>query len=230
MTGGLDARISNHQPPLPLAYYLHCWYCSGQADEREEISSHQYSDQAGSKSISGFPLSHIFNIVVYWCVVKDISSLNLLIGYLFVADYGAQLRNQFWTHGAFEMGKYWELILWTRVNNFRCHTIYTIILSGSHFRKCLDTSVLALEHAVKIWDVADGEPEDLNLWELLVRGQGGQEGSQSAEGRIEGLGWRHIVNNGFVSLSWFKQHEWDSKESANTVQKAALKAFWLVPI
>ena len=43
--------------------------------------------------------------------------------------------------------------------------------------------VLALQHAIKIGDVADGEPEDLDLRELLVRGQGGQERSQRAEGR-----------------------------------------------
>ena len=43
--------------------------------------------------------------------------------------------------------------------------------------------VLALQHAIKIGDVADGEAEDLDLTELLVRMQGGQERSQRAEGR-----------------------------------------------
>ena len=47
--------------------------------------------------------------------------------------------------------------------------------------------VLALQHAIKIGDVADGEPEDLDLRELLVRRQGGQERSQRAEGRVERL-------------------------------------------
>lgn len=47
--------------------------------------------------------------------------------------------------------------------------------------------ILALQHAIKIGDVADGEAEDLDLGELLVRRQGGQERSQRAEGRVERL-------------------------------------------
>ena len=43
--------------------------------------------------------------------------------------------------------------------------------------------LLALQHAIKIGDVADGEAEDLDLRELLVWMQGGQERSQRAEGR-----------------------------------------------
>ena len=57
--------------------------------------------------------------------------------------------------------------------------------------------VLALQHAIKIGDVADGEPKDLDLGELLVRGQGGQESSQRAEGRVERLLEKELLNTCF---------------------------------
>ena len=54
--------------------------------------------------------------------------------------------------------------------------------------------VLALQHTIKIGDVADGEAEDLDLGELLVRRQGGQERSQRAEGRVERLLEKELLN------------------------------------
>ena len=50
-----------------------------------------------------------------------------------------------------------------------------------------EESVLVLQDTVQVCDVADGEPEDLNLGELLVRRQGGQQAPQCGEGRVERL-------------------------------------------
>ena len=47
--------------------------------------------------------------------------------------------------------------------------------------------VLVLQDTVKVGDIADGEPQDLDLGELLVGRQRGQQSSQRGEGRVEGL-------------------------------------------
>lgn len=46
---------------------------------------------------------------------------------------------------------------------------------------------LHVQHVVEIGDVADGEAQDLDLGELLVGGQGGQQLAQLGEGQVEGL-------------------------------------------
>lgn len=49
---------------------------------------------------------------------------------------------------------------------------------------------------VQIGDVADGQAQDLDLGQLLVRGQRGQQFAELGEGQVEGLhadafrGWR----------------------------------------
>ena len=97
--------------------------------------------------------------------------------------------------------KTWLKLIWT---------IMRLISSRYHSAikwEAFWISVLALEHAVQVWDVADGEAEDLDLGEFLVRGQGRQESPQSAEGSIEGLMCksschsRYIVKNQHVDKS-----------------------------
>jgi len=44
-----------------------------------------------------------------------------------------------------------------------------------------------VQHVVQVGDVADGQAEDLNLGELLVRRQGGQQLPQLGEGHVEGF-------------------------------------------
>ena len=44
-----------------------------------------------------------------------------------------------------------------------------------------------MEHVVEVGDVADGEPQDLDLGELLVRRQRRQKPAKIQKGRVEGL-------------------------------------------
>lgn len=44
-----------------------------------------------------------------------------------------------------------------------------------------------VQHVVQVGDVADGQAKDLNLGELLIGGQRGQQFAQLCEGQIEGL-------------------------------------------
>lgn len=47
--------------------------------------------------------------------------------------------------------------------------------------------LLDIQHVVEIGDVADSQSEDLDLGQLLVRGQRGQQLPQLGEGHVEGL-------------------------------------------
>ena len=66
--------------------------------------------------------------------------------------------------------------------------------------------VLVFQDTVEVGDVADGEPQDLDLGELLVRGQGRQQASQRPEGGVKGLGrnpsWK------FYTLQSFKNDKY----------------------
>ena len=63
-----------------------------------------------------------------------------------------------------------------------------------------EESVLVLQDTVQVRDVADGEPEDLNLGQLLVRRQGGQQAPQCGEGRVERLYIQYTSNVCIITL------------------------------
>ena len=54
--------------------------------------------------------------------------------------------------------------------------------------------IFILQHAVKVSNVTDRQPQNFYFWQFLVRGQRGEQLPQGPESRVEGLQWQSVFS------------------------------------